>query len=146
MKPKIKKDWYGRIKSIEELQDDSRLWLSEIDFINDEIRFFNHLIGQYYIECLDGGFLLKMKELITRISEEKNIVKTLKILIVEQRKVLAELIEKNNVTSNLNYLEKHKKLEKEVAGYFKKNRELKKQIFAIIDNILEKKVQKKLIQ
>ena len=50
------KDWFGRSKSIEELHHDSRNWLSEIEFINYEMKFLNNLLRSYYIDLLESGY------------------------------------------------------------------------------------------
>ena len=36
MKTKMKKDWFGREKSVDELHHDSKIWVSEINLIKDE--------------------------------------------------------------------------------------------------------------
>ena len=145
MKTKIKKDWYGRLKSIEELHNDSRLWLSEIDFVNDEIRFLNHLLSSNYIDFLDAGLLNKTKELIVKISDEKEAGTSLYKLIRDHERKLSDLIETKSVTNNKNYLQVHEKFERKIDRYFKKNKEIKKQIFKIVEKVMRKKEQKKLI-
>ena len=62
MQAKIKKDWYGRLKSVEELHDDSKLWISEIDFVIDEIKFLKNLLSSNYIQLLDAGLSKKTTE------------------------------------------------------------------------------------
>jgi len=145
MKTKIKKDWYGRLKNIEELHNDSRLWLSEIDFVNDEIRFLNHLLSSNYIDFLDAGLLNKTKELIVKISDEKEAGTSLYKLIRDHERKLSDLIETKSVTNNKNYLQVHEKFERKIDRYFKKNKEIKKQIFKIVEKVMRKKEQKKLI-
>lgn len=58
MKAKIKKDWYGRLKNKEKLHNDSKFWISEIDFVKDEIRFLDRLLSSNYIDLLDPTVLL----------------------------------------------------------------------------------------
>lgn len=144
MKTKIKKDWYGRLKSVEELHNDSRLWMSEIDFINDEIRFLDHLLSSNYIDFLDHSLQEKIFVLVKKMSDEKKVGNTLKELIKHHERILVDLIETKSVTSNKNYLETHKKFEREIDIYFKKYKKIKKQIFEIVENVMRKKEQKKL--
>ncbi len=145
MKTKIKKDWYGRLKDVEELHSDSIFWLSEIDFVKDEIRFFNHLLSSNYIDFLDSGLLTKTKELIVKISDEKEAGISLYKLIRDHERILSELIETKSVTNNKNYLQTHEKFERKIDKYLRKNKEIKKQIFKIVEKIMRKKEQKKLI-
>jgi hypothetical protein len=69
------------------------------------------------------------------------------ILITEINKhelLLAELIEHNNLITNINYIDLHKKLQKEVEVYLKKYKNLKKQIFEVIEKVMRKKNIKKI--
>ncbi len=145
MKIKINKDWQNREKSIQELHNDSMLWISEINFINDEVRFLEHLLSAKYIDCLAAGLYKKIEELVHKLKEQKKVGDTLKIVTKEQEVILTDLIKRNNVLSNKNFLENHKKLELEVSYYIKKYKRLKKQIFDIVENVMKQKVQKKLI-
>jgi len=145
MKTKIKKDWYGRLKSVEELHNDATLWISEINFINDEIRFLNHLLSSNYIDFLEAGLDKKIKGMIKKLDTEKNMGNILYKNIILHKKIMRELIETKSVTSNKNYLETHKKLEREVYVYFKKYRKIKKNIFNLVESIMRKKEQKKLV-
>ncbi len=153
MKTKIKKDWYGRLKSAEELHNDSKLWISEIDFIKDEIRFLNNLLSSNYIQLLsanyiqllDGGFNKKTTALVKGISDQKITANTLYKLIRDHNNKLSILIESKSVTSNIHYFDTHKKLSIEIDNFLKKYRKTKKQIFQILDNTMTKKGVKKLI-
>ncbi|NLP58673.1 hypothetical protein [Lutibacter sp. B1] len=145
MKSKIKKDWHNRDKSIDEIHHESMEWISEIDFISDEIRFLNNLLSSNYIDCLDAGLTKKTTIFLKKLDEYKKIGKTLHELINKHETILANLIETNSVTSNINYLKTHKNLDNEVYNYFKKYKRLKKQIFEVVENRIKKKDQKKLI-
>ena len=71
MKGKILKDWQNREKSVQELHNDSKLWISEINFINDEIRFLEHLLSATYIDCLAAGLYQKIEEIVHKLKEQK---------------------------------------------------------------------------
>jgi hypothetical protein len=144
MKPKMKKDWFGREKSTDELHNDSKLWISEINLIKDEIRFLEHLLSANYIDFLAAGLHKKIEENVKQISLQKNVGTVLQDLIKAQERVLAELIINESVTSNNNYLESHKKLEIEVNTYINKYKDLKQQIFKIVEEVMKKTIQKKL--
>jgi hypothetical protein len=143
MKTKMPKDWFGRSKSIEELHHDSRNWLSEIEFINYEMTFLNKLLSSNYIDLLDSGYDKHIKELVNKIVIEKKSGNALSKLILEHEKVLSDLIQTNSVTSNKNYLETHKKFEIEIIIFLGRYKELKMEIFKIIERTMRKKGQKK---
>ncbi|MDT8417388.1 MAG: hypothetical protein RQ864_06215 [Lutibacter sp.] len=144
MKTKMKKDWFGREKSMEELHHDAKIWVSEINLIEDEIRFLEHLLSEKYIDFLSEGLHKKIEDSVKQLSVQKNVGTTLLELINSQEKILAELIKYDSVTSNQNYFENHKKLEIEVTSYIKKYKELKQHIFKVVEKVMKKKDQKKL--
>ena len=143
MKRKMPKDWFGRSKSIEELHHDSRNWLSEIEFINYEMKFLNKLLSSYYIDLLDSGYDKHIKGLVNKIVIEKKSGRALSKLILEHEKILSDLIQTNSVTSNKNYLETHKKFEIEINIYLGRYKALKTEVFELIERIMKKKGQKK---
>jgi uncharacterized membrane-anchored protein YjiN (DUF445 family) len=145
METKIKKDWLGRKKNSDELHHDYKLWVSEINFIKDEIRFLEHLLSENYIDFLAADLHEKIEEYVKQIFVKKNIGTTLQELINKQEKILAELIKSENVISNKNFLESHKKLEIEVNNYINKYKDLKQHVFKVVENVMKKKDQKKLI-
>ncbi|SNR32675.1 hypothetical protein [Lutibacter flavus] len=144
MKTKLKKDWRGRTKSIEELHNDSKIWLSEIEFINYEIKFLEHLLSTNYIDYLDSGLHDRIEEFSKEIFNDKNIGTTLKDLIFEHENVLSDLIESDCVISNKNYAATHDNLALEINKFISKYKYLKMQIFEIVENVMQKKQQKKL--
>ena len=143
MKRKMPKDWFGRSKSIEELHHDSRNWLSEIEFINYEMKFLNKLLSSYYIDLLESGYDKPIKGLVNKIVVEKKSGNALSKLILEHEKILSDLIQTNSVASNKNYLETHKKFEIEIIIFLGRYKELKTEIFKLIEKIMKKKGQKK---
>lgn len=143
MKRKMPKDWFGRSKSIEELHHDSRNWLSEIEFINYEMKFLNKLLSSYYIDLLESGYDKPIKGLVNKIVVEKKSGNALSKLILEHEKILSDLIQTNSVISNKNYLETHKKFEIEIIIFLGRYKELKTEIFRLIERIMKKKGQKK---
>jgi len=140
----MKKDWFGREKSVDELHHDAKLWISEINLIKDEIRFLEHLLSANYIDFLAAGLHKKIEDSVKQISVEKNIGTTLLDLINNHDKILSDLIKYDSAASNKNYLESHKQLEIEVTSYIGKYKELKQRIFKEVEKVMKKKDQKKL--
>lgn len=145
MKTKIKKDWHGRTKSVEELHKDSRFWLSEIEFFNDEIHFLDNLIGSRYIECLDAGLSKNMNALTERLAHEKQASRILYNSVRDHEIILDGLIRANSVSGNTHYLNTHHMLEKEMEQFMHDYKQVKMEIFETIEKVLEKKERKKLV-
>lgn len=145
MKTKLKKDWHGREKSIEEMHCDATLWKSEINFVKDEIRFLEHLLSSNYIELLHVGLYKKIEYFVNELTVQKQNGKTLLKLIEEHEIILSDLISKNCAANNKNFLKKHRSLHNEFDKYFYYFKKNKKQIFKIIESILRDKNKKMLI-
>jgi len=144
MKKKLKKNWLGRLKNKEEIHQDSKEWISEIEFIQDEIRLLDRLLGSNYIECVELGYCEKVKELKLVIIQESSNGQTLFRIIIDHEKVLSELIENESIDSNVHYFEIHERIEREMFSFITTYKNLKKDIYDLIDEIMEKKKLKKL--
>jgi len=142
MKTKKSKDWAGRVKSIDELHHDSKNWLSEIEFIKDEMKFLTNLLSSHYIDLIDTGLKTNIKEFVKQISEEKKTGKELYSLIHNHERILSKLINTKSVTTNKNYLDTHKKFEHEMIVFLRRYKKLKKGIFKMLEMTMKKKHQK----
>lgn len=145
METKIKKQWFGRKKTIEELHKNFKKWHSELEFIHDEIQFLNNLLDANYANCIYSGLHEQTAQLLSKINTEKEIGLTLKDIINNQEATLSDLIDTNSVKSNINFLEMHNNLEDEIETYVEKYKENKMQIFKLIETVLRKKNQKRLV-
>ena len=144
MNTDIKKTWQNTHKSVSKLHEESKIWLSELAFITDEIKFLNHLLSAKYLDCLFEGLAKRIEIITKKMDNENKSGLVISDSINKHELLLADLIERNNLLTNINYLEEHKKLEKEVEIHVKKYRNLKKQIFEVVDKIMKKKNIKKL--
>ena len=134
-------------KTIEEMHNDARGWKSEVNFIEDEIRFLEHLLGFNYIELLHVGLYKKIEYFVNELSAQKQNGKTLLKLIKEHEFVLSDLISKKGakITDNMILLKKHRNLHNKIKKYFYFFKNNKKQIFTIIEKIMRKKNKKILL-
>ncbi|WP_298370021.1 hypothetical protein [uncultured Lutibacter sp.] len=144
MKTKIKKEWPGKIKGINELHNNSKKWLSEIEFTKYEIQFLSHLLSSKYIDYLDSGLFKKISEFSSAIFNKKKDFTDLKELVLEHEKTLSNLINQNAIVGNTNYLATHEKIGKEINITLKDYKNLKLQIFDIVEGVMRLKDQKKL--
>jgi hypothetical protein len=142
---KTKKTKQYTEKSIDELHSESKLWISEIAFIRDEIRFLSHLLSAKYIDYLYEGLSSKIENFTKKMTEEINSGKILVDSIETHELLLPELIEKDNLINNIQYQESHTKLKNAVEIYLVQYKILKKQIFEVVEKVMQKKNQKKLV-
>lgn len=135
----IKKTWSNTRKSVSELHEESKNWLSELAFIRDEIKFLNHLLSEKYIDYLFAGLGKRIEIFTKKMKVEDASGEILSETINKHELLLAELIEHNNLLTNINYIDQHKNLEKEIEIYMKKYKNLKKQIFEVVEKVMRKK-------
>ncbi|SFS59651.1 hypothetical protein [Lutibacter maritimus] len=144
MTTEIKKNWLNTQKSISKLHEESKVWISELAFTRDEIRFLTHLLSKQYIDYLYAGLGKRIEIFTKKMTIEDTSGEILITEINKHELLLAELIEHNNLITNINYIDQHKKLQKEVDVYLKKYKNLKKQIFEVIEKVMRKKNIKKI--
>ncbi|MDJ0645402.1 MAG: hypothetical protein QNJ57_05385 [Flavobacteriaceae bacterium] len=144
MKSKIIRDWDSRVKNVDELHQDARLWLSEIAFIKDEIEFLRHLLASNYLDLISSQFKKEVEVLTKDLEGKKILGKELRKAISGHEKILSGLIATKSVESNTHFLEQHKELERAMLKYFKKYRKIKRTIFRITEQARKRKKQKKL--
>lgn len=140
MEKKLKKNWFGRLKNKDEIHYDSKEWISEINFINDEMRFLEQLLKSHYTDLVNREGAARIKTLEDDIREERTKGETLYKIIIDHDNILAELIENESVNSNLHFLETHFKLEREMFGFLRTYKELKAEIYGILEDVIKKQV------
>lgn len=140
----IKKTWKNTQKSISKLHEESKTWLSELAFIHDEIKFLNHLLSAKYIDYLFAGLAKRIEIFTKKLIVEDSSGEDLINRINKHELLLAELIEHNNLITNINYIDQHKNLAIETDIYFKKYKNLKKQIFDVVEKVIREKNIKKI--
>lgn len=145
MEPIIKNGCNEEAKGMEELHTNANLWKSEINFINVEIRFLEHVLSSNYINCLALGLSKKTEALAKKITDKKKEGEIMLSLINEHEGFLSVLIEDDSLSSNKMFLESQKKLENDFKNYLIHYKFIKKHIFKVIENVMRKKKQKKLI-
>ena len=145
MRTKQKKDWDSLEKNKEHLHSDSVFWKSEINFIQDEIRFLEHLLSSNYIDYLEDGLFKKIEAPVVNLTKQKKISKALIKIIVEHEAILSNLIDNKSAQSNKHFQVTHKKIKKEVGQFIDQFKQLKATIFFIVERVMRKKGQKKLI-
>ncbi|MFD0863836.1 hypothetical protein ACFQ1M_16590 [Sungkyunkwania multivorans] len=124
-------------KRIEELHRDSLNWISELDFIKDEIRFFKKLLRSYSFEPTTPNlfeklqlFRQQMQEVLNRNMEDLDLVR-------KHENHLSGMQECDQLECDQAYLLEHDRLGEEIVGHLKKFKKLKKNIFEYTEGILK---------
>lgn len=123
--------------SLDELQYNSSLWMSELEFINFEVSFIKHLIKSYPIKSkipnLFEHLQLFIQELDT-INKENN---TITNNIQQHTNLLSGMIECDSLSCDNFYVVAHEKLAEEVFNYLQTYKKLKIQIYEYLTGIMD---------
>ncbi|TRZ41260.1 hypothetical protein [Robertkochia solimangrovi] len=68
---------YMEWKSADEMHEDSKSWLSELEFMITEQHFLDDLFGNYFIKLSSEKYLEKGRDLVERLEMSKNGVKSM---------------------------------------------------------------------
>ena len=132
--------------SVEDIHNDSKEWILELEFLKDEYLFFEDLMRSYTLQLIELQDFSKNKKIIDTISnfrkENDNLIK----LVQEHQNKLEILVDDiDQPKEEEAYKEAHKSLKSLVKKFLKDNKELKLQLFKIIKNIKKTEKQKSLI-
>lgn len=117
-------------------------WISDMQFYKDDVHFLHHLIDKYFIWLVHKENLDEMRNLASSLS---NIVGTCDALLEktsEHLSHLAELIDDPFKYDSHKFRSEHEELENEIAVFIKKFRKIKKETFAVSEQVIDKEVKR----
>ena len=132
--------------SADDMHTDSKEWILELEFLNDEYLFFEELMRSYTLQLIDLQDYSKNKNIIDAISSSREENENLKELIREHENKLEILIDGvDQPNEEAAYKKEHKSLIVLFKNHLKEHKELKLNLFDIIKKIKKKEKQKRLI-
>jgi len=127
-------------KKVEELHDESKELLSELNFMVDELKFFNNLLQSYSFvphakELFeDSGILIHDLEAIKKKNDE------MRKLVNNHDNELGGMMEcDDDKECALTYIGQHKNVKARVQDHIVAFKDMKRRVFAFLNAILEKK-------
>lgn len=135
---------YTEWNSPEEMHKSCIQWISELDFIKDEHKFFEDLLKEYTLPVLEANLLDNARELVKKLSASEKREKELSTDLKAHRNNLKIMVDKEDqLEEEKKYLEKHKELKAEMLLYKEQFSFLKKEMFSTVTSALKK--QKKML-
>lgn len=117
-------------------------WISYLDFIRDEHRFFEDILKEYTLPVIEAHLFEKARKLVNDLSLSEHEEKALTRKLIAHRNDLQIMIDGiDQLKEEQEYSAEHGKLKMEVSKYTDKYRNLKKEIFEIITSALKKQKQ-----
>ena len=137
MKTTIDLDTKKNKKKLLKSRKEIILWINELDFIQDERIFLEHLLGSHFLALSTPELYEPTKELIKKLRNVENKGNELKLTIKIHKKHIAALIESTGVTEKSGFKKEHKIIKKEFENDVLNFKEVKKDIFDMIKEIMK---------
>lgn len=112
-------------------------WKSDLCFYNDETNFLKHLIDKYSIWLTQSANISQVQRVSEKLRVCERFKNDLLDTIARHMKHIKDMIENPFVHNEQAFREEHAQLEEDVADYVKSHRGLKKEIFAITEEVVE---------
>lgn len=141
-----KKFEYLEWRSLDQMHFDSVEWLSELNFIADELLFLEDLLKEYFIQLSSKQQYPKAKSLVDALTESKDKVKELIVQVQRHNNDLSVLTDNEDQPYEEREVKAaHREMLTETNNYFQKFKALKKNIFILVSNIMKHDRAKRLL-
>ncbi|PQJ68831.1 MULTISPECIES: hypothetical protein [Polaribacter] len=132
--------------SAEEMHNDSKEWLIDLEFLNDEYLFFEDLIKWNTLQLIDFQAYSKSKEFIEILSNSKKTNDKLIELVKKHKNGLEVLVDvKDEPKKEEAYKTEHKTVLVLFKNHLKEHRALKLNLFEILKKIKKTEKGKRII-
>jgi len=125
--------------------DDSAAWINELEFMNDEQMFLEHLLSTHFLDLSTEKLYETTRKLIRKLKEVEHMGIELTHEIQLHHKKIASVLEDENIRVEKELYHSNKMILKDFESYVLKFRYVKKKIFGIIKEIMINHKQKLLI-
>jgi len=137
---------YVQWLSADDMHQQSRTWISELNFIKDEQHFFEDLITSYTRKLIETKKFASHKELIDSLNESRRTIKPIIKQIVKHESELEIMVDGiDQLEEEAAYKDKHRELIDEVNYFLKHYRNIKRQLFGMIKEIMRTEKRQHLI-
>mgnify|MGYP003574497632 FL=1 len=127
------------------LHESSVSWINELEFMNDEQKFLEHLLSTHFLDLSAEKLYETTRKLIRKLKEVENMGVELTKEIQIHNKKIAAVLEGDDKIREKDLINGHDMIQKDFESYVLKFRYVKKKIFGIIKEIMVNHKQKLLI-
>ncbi len=112
-------------------------WQSDLRFFEDELRFLRDLIDKYFFRLIDEANMEKTRKHVTRLAKLETQRAILSRSVTRHLQHLANFLENPFPYNTQSYRDEHAKLEIGVVEYLKNFRQMKRDIFGLLNTVME---------
>jgi cysteinyl-tRNA synthetase len=117
-------------------------WQSDLEFYKNALRFLHYLIDKYFVWFAHKENHDEMANLASRLSEVARVCDSLQEKTSKTLSHLAELIDEPFKYDFNKCRSEHEELENEIVSFIKNFRGIKKESFAISEQVIEKEIKR----
>jgi len=117
----------------------SEHWKSDLEFFKVETAFFHRLIDDHFAELISAEYLEKLKVEGKKLYDLERDESELNKMLSKHMKELTMIIEGTNPEYPSEYREQHSVIEKKFNKLTMEYRELKSELFALVEKAMGKK-------
>lgn len=114
-------------------------WISDLKFYEKDLQFFNKLIDENFIWINEEKHFKEVEKIqrgvLKQIKKCQNLLKSTSRHLVH----IKDIIESPFLYDSQNFRKEHQILEDEISAFVKENRKQRKEVFSIIEHVVEKK-------
>lgn len=132
-------------KILYDLHESSLAWINELEFINDEQVFLEHLLSTHFLELSTEKLYETTRKLIRKLKDSERMGTELTQEIHHHNKEIARVLENETKIEKKEVINSHLMIERDFETYLLKFKYVKKKIFGIIKEIMVLNKQKLLL-
>ncbi|MDB5145489.1 MAG: hypothetical protein JWQ66_4202 [Mucilaginibacter sp.] len=122
---------------LQELYLESKHWLTDVEFLEDEIRFLKKIINSYLIPDIKNGQLIEINDFKKELAQQDTNIPHLKSEITALLKFIGAIINETNRKISIDLIEQIAILETKMKTTFEAVKQVKKSLFRFIDEIMK---------
>jgi hypothetical protein len=121
---------------LQELYIVSKHWISDISFVEDEIRFLKNILNKYLAPFMNNDQILKVKNFNKTLVHQESIIPDLKNKILGFLKFVEPLINESKKEIGVNLIEKFILLQMELNTLSESVKEFKNLLFSFTEGVM----------
>ena len=141
---KIKKIYHMETIIDQQLSDElqemflqNKLWLSDILFYEDEVRFFRNMFDKAFSQALNDHHLNQVQHIDTEINALKKYLSELKNMVLDHRRLLESLLDKSKETIGLDLINENTRIIEQIKDLFLSVQTVKAKLVGLVESARE---------
>lgn len=120
---------------LQELYLQNKEWMSQVCFLEDESRFYQKLFGEKLFYIGKKHTVKEIDAITVSLSMLNDKTVALKELVTKHQHLLEGILKTEDLNVNMNLIEEHSKLTKEINEQLLANRIVKSDLFRLVEGV-----------